>query len=103
MTETFYHSRLWKSAMLAEETSTYFPPLVRAAALFLGKEYTEGMLHAVAANTDLVDALTVPTTSTVDLALQAYASDPETALIMDGLIVAAVQAYEPPPPAGGAS
>ena len=95
MAETVYYSRLWKAGLLTAE-SPQFRALVRAAARFYNKPFSEEMLNRVGTDPAIVDALEVKTSETIDLALQRYATDPDTAGIMDGLILAAVEAFEVP-------
>lgn len=89
------HSALWKSAMLATE-STHFPMLVEAAAWFHGKPYSNDLLRFVSVNPDLLVAITVPINEGMDAVLTQYASNSETAGVMDHLILAAVDAYKVP-------
>jgi hypothetical protein len=95
MTEPVYHSALWKSALLVG-MSTHFPDLVRAAAMYLGKPYSTEMVQQVATNLALLGGLQVKVSETIDYALMQYATNPETAGALDGLILDAVAAYEAP-------
>lgn len=89
------HSALWKSALLAT-ASTYFPMLVEAAAWYHGKPYSNDLLRFVSVNPELLDAITVPINDGMDAVLSQYATNPETAGVMDQLILTAVEAYEAP-------
>lgn len=89
------HSALWKSAMLATD-STYFPMLVEAAAWYHSKPYSNDLLRFVSVNPDLLSAITVPINDGMDAILTQYASNPDTAGVMDHLILAAVEAYKIP-------
>ena len=93
--QTLTHSALWKSAMLATE-STYFPMLVEAAAWYHGKLYSNDLLRFVSVNPDLLGAITVPINDGLDAVLSQYASNPETAGTLDHLSLAAVDAYKIP-------
>lgn len=84
-------SRLWKAGLLALNSS-YFPQLVRVAAWHEGKEYTDALLRQVAADSDLAAALDMEVGGSVDEALAQLAVTDGARL--DGLIVAAVQAYQ---------
>lgn len=87
-------SQLWKAAALVRDSSD-FPRLVEAAAWKQGKEYSDRMLRAVAADSALLDALVLERQGDgVGAVLAQMATD--TAVDLDGLITAAVAAYQEP-------
>lgn len=91
------YSRLWKSALLATQ-STYFPPMVRAAAAFHDKVYTAEMLLAVAATPVIVDALALNEGESIDVPiLRLMSASTTSANAVDRTISDAVLAYTPPP------
>ena len=90
------YSRLWKSALLATQ-STYFPPMVRAAAAFHDKVYTAEMLSAVAATPAIVDGLTLNEGESIDVPiLRLMSASTTSANAVDKAISNAVRAYVAP-------
>jgi len=97
------HARTWKSAQLSLH-SMYFPQMVRAAAAFHKKTYSQAMVDFVAARPAIVDGITLHVGETADSALLTLMTkDAATGQAVDNLILEAVAAYTPPPGTQGTS
>lgn len=88
-------SNLWISSQLVNN-STFFPALVRSAAQFLGKEYSEDLLWFVAQRTEVLGAIQLNLNEPVDVALsELISTDEATGAAVDSVITTAVNSYNP--------
>lgn len=86
------YSKLMKAEFLYFR-SQVFPILVRAACAYERVPYTPEVLEFCSTQAPILDALEVSDEAALDEALQAFARDEEVAVIMDTLIINAVQAF----------
>ena len=87
------YSRLMKADYLIGN-SQVFPVLVRAACAHHDVPYGGGPLAFAATRPEILDALTMTEETVLDTALRDFGTNPDTAPVMDQLILTAVQQYK---------
>ena len=87
------HSRLMKADYLIGN-SQVFPVLVRAACAHHGVPYGDGPLAFAATRPTILDALEMTEDVILDDVLRDFGTNPDTAPVMDQLILTAVQQYK---------
>lgn len=91
--EQVVYSLLMKADYLIGN-SQVFPVLVRAASAYHGVPYGEGVLSFAATRPKILDALKMTEATALDQVLRDFGTKPDTATVMDQLILTAVQQYK---------
>lgn len=87
------YSRLMKADYLIGN-SQVFPVLVRAACAYHGVPYGGGPLAFAATRPEILDALTMTEETVLDTVLRDFGTNPDTAPVMDQLILTAIEQYK---------
>lgn len=74
--------------------SQVFPVLVRAACAYHGVPYGDGPLAFAATRPEILDALTMTEETVLDTVLRDFGTNPDSAPVMDQLILTAAQQYK---------
>lgn len=87
------YSRLMKADYLVSN-SNIFPTLVRAACAHHGVPYSQGALEYAGSRPEIIDALPVEGDSVLDDILYSFATNRESADVMDNLILSTILIYK---------
>lgn len=93
MSDKVIYSQLMKADYLIGN-SAVFPVLVRAACAHHGVPYGEDALAFAATRPAILDALEMTEDVVPDKVLREFGTNPDTAPVMDQLILTAVQQYK---------
>ena len=93
MSDKVIYSQLMKADYLIGN-SQVFPVLVRAACAYHGVPYGDGPLAFAATRPAILDALEMSEDTALDHVLRDFGTNPDTASVMDQLILTAVQQYK---------
>lgn len=88
---TTYYSHLWRAWNLSGN-SQVFGLLVQAAAAHEGVPYSEELKNWVATRPDVLEHIVITDEQSADDVLTAFATNPDTAPLMDQVITNAVRA-----------
>ena len=86
------HSSLVKACQLAL-SSAQFRPMVQAACIYAGINYTDEVLHRVSTTPSVLDCLELHEGSTIDVSILTKVATVEGAEELDNAITEAVSAY----------
>lgn len=87
------YSQLMKADYLIGNSELY-PVMVRAACSFHRVPYTEDALAFAATRPEILDALTLTEETVLDTVLRDFGTNEDAAVVMDDLILQAVQKYK---------
>lgn len=87
------YSRLMKADYLIGNSELY-PVMVRAACSFHRVPYSDDALAFAATRPEILDALTMTEETVLDTVLRDFGTEEEAAVVMDDLILGAVQQYK---------
>lgn len=87
------YSRLMKADYLIGNSELY-PVMVRAACSFHRVPYSEDALAFAATRPEILDALTMTEETVLDTVLRDFGTEEAAAVVMDDLILGAVQQYK---------
>lgn len=93
MSDKVIYSQLMKADYLVGN-SQVFPVLVRAACAYHGVPYGDGPLAFAATRPTILGALEMSENAILDDVLREFGTNPDTAPVMDQLILTAVEQYK---------
>lgn len=93
MSDKVIYSQLMKADYLIGN-SQVFPVLVRAACAYHGVPHGDGPLSFTATRPAILDALEMSENAALDDVLRDFGTNPDTASVMDQLILTAVEQYK---------